>query len=76
MSDPVGTGKRIEMPAEICPPMSIDELMRLPEDSPIWDTVLPDWVTQAHLRHLETGEGDPWGGYFGSAPAISEPTRR
>ena len=27
--------------------------------------VLPDDVTAAHLRWLETGEGDPWGGNFG-----------
>jgi hypothetical protein len=29
------------------------------------DGVLPDEVTAAHLRWLETGEGDPWGGYSG-----------
>ena len=29
------------------------------------DRVLPDDVTAAHLRWLETGEGDPWGGNFG-----------
>lgn len=27
--------------------------------------VLPDDVTAAHLRWLEMGEGDPWGGNFG-----------
>jgi hypothetical protein len=46
-------------------PRSLDELARLPADAPELDAVLPDWVTEAHRRYLETGEGDPWGGYFG-----------
>ena len=35
------------------------------EDLAAMDEVLPDEVTAAHLRWLETGEGDPWGGHFG-----------
>lgn len=44
--------------------LSLDELARLPDDAPELDSVLPAWVTEAHRRYLETGEGDPWGGYF------------
>ena len=29
------------------------------------DRVLPDEVTAAHLRWLETGEGGPWGDFSG-----------
>jgi hypothetical protein len=35
------------------------------EDLDAMDGTLPDDVTAAHLRWLETGEGDPWGGYSG-----------
>ena len=35
------------------------------DDLEAMDGVLPDDVTAAHLRWLETGEGDPWGGSFG-----------
>jgi hypothetical protein len=31
------------------------------EDLEAMDHPLPDDVTAAHLRWLETGEGDPWG---------------
>ncbi len=31
------------------------------EDLEAMDGVLPDAMTAAHLRWLETGEGDPWG---------------
>jgi hypothetical protein len=40
------------------------ELAASTEGSPELAEPLPDWVTAAHLRWLETGEGDPWGGYF------------
>jgi hypothetical protein len=36
----------------------------LPAGSPDLHEALPEWVLQAHLRWLETGEGDPWGGYY------------
>ena len=35
------------------------------DDLSAMDGVLPEEATAAHLRWLETGEGDPWGGYFG-----------
>jgi hypothetical protein len=35
------------------------------EDLEAMDGVLPDDVTAAHLRWLETGEGDPWGASSG-----------
>jgi hypothetical protein len=31
------------------------------EDAAAMERALPDDVTEAHLRWLETGEGDPWG---------------
>lgn len=40
------------------------ELDELPAGSPELRESLPAWVTEAHLRWLETGEGDPWGGYY------------
>jgi hypothetical protein len=43
---------------------TLTELAELPTGSSQLSAPLPDWVTQAHLRWLETGEGDPWGGYF------------
>jgi hypothetical protein len=42
----------------------LEELERLPAGSPELEELLPDWIAKAHLRWLETGEGDPWGGYF------------
>ncbi|MDX2053888.1 MAG: hypothetical protein SFV15_15915 [Polyangiaceae bacterium] len=36
--------------------LSSDDLVRV-------DEPLPEWVAEAHLRYLQTGEGDPWGGY-------------
>ena len=42
----------------------LDELERLPLGAPELSEPLPDWVTAAHLQWLETGEGDPWGGYY------------
>ena len=75
MSDAIGTGKAAKPNADVCPRMTMEELKKLPVDSPILDTVLPDWVTRAFLRHLETGEGDPWGGYFDSRPDLPGRTR-
>lgn len=43
---------------------SLAELEALPNGSRELEQPLPAWVTEAHLRWLETGEGDPWGGYF------------
>ena len=40
------------------------DLAELPAASPELHESLPEWVTEAHLRWLETGEGDPWGGYY------------
>jgi hypothetical protein len=40
------------------------ERPRLPNGASELSEPLPDWVTQAHLKWLETGEGDPWGGHF------------
>jgi hypothetical protein len=45
-------------------PLSLKELAALPDGAPELSEPLPDWVTKAHLQWLETGEGDPWGGYF------------
>jgi len=44
--------------------VSLGEFAALPTGAPELDAPLPAWVTEAHLRWLETGEGDPWGGYF------------
>ena len=43
---------------------SLDDLAKVRDGAPELSQPLPDWVTEAHLRWLETGEGDPWGGYF------------
>lgn len=40
------------------------DVAELPDGARELDEPLPDWITEAHLRWLETGEGDPWGGYF------------
>jgi hypothetical protein len=48
-----------DLPAHVYPE-SLTE-----DDVAAMGTALPDEVTAAHLRWLETGEGDPWGGYFG-----------
>jgi hypothetical protein len=52
-------------PTELRARLSLDQLAALPPGSSELTEPLPDWVTEAHLRWLETGEGDPWGGYFG-----------
>jgi hypothetical protein len=65
-----GTVGRMPSPAKnVAPsadhaPLSLQELEALPADSPELDRRLPQWVVEAHRRYLETGEGDPWGGYF------------
>jgi hypothetical protein len=53
---------RVEREGEERP--RLQDLAALPDDAPELDQPLPDWVTEAHRRWLETGEGDPWGGYF------------
>jgi hypothetical protein len=63
MSDPAPS-RRPTAPARSERGKRLEELAGLPADSPELDRVLPAWVTEAHRRYLETGEGDPWGGYF------------
>jgi hypothetical protein len=45
--------------------LNLDELAALPPGSPELDKPLPDRVTEAFLHWCDTGEGDPWAGYFG-----------
>jgi hypothetical protein len=55
---------RAESTAAERSPLSLEELAALPDGAPELSELLPDWVAEAHMRWLETGEGDPWGGYF------------
>jgi hypothetical protein len=63
MSDPARSLAQ-PPPGEERSKLSLEELEKLPADSPELAKLLPAWVTEAHLKWLETGEGDPWGGYF------------
>ncbi|MDX2054033.1 MAG: hypothetical protein SFV15_16655 [Polyangiaceae bacterium] len=45
-------------------PPSLADIALLPPHAPELDRPLPQGVTDAHLRYLETGEGQAWGGFF------------
>jgi hypothetical protein len=64
MSDPARSDSPPATASAVPVSLRLDDLERLSPGAPALSEPLPDWVTAAHLQWLETGKGDPWGGFF------------